>query len=109
VDGFVTADINDQPWDVALASILAAHGLLGTATESGIIRVETLARANADEAVERVFTRAYRISFARAAELQAAVAPLLSPRGAAALLEATNTLVVTDIERVHRAVGALLR
>ncbi|MEQ1857929.1 MAG: hypothetical protein ABL963_15850, partial [Longimicrobiales bacterium] len=27
VSGFVTADINDQPWDVALGTILAGHGL----------------------------------------------------------------------------------
>ncbi len=109
VGGFVTADINDQPWDVALASILATQRLLATENASGIIRVENMADVGSREVVEPVVTRSYRISFSRAAELQAAIAPLLSPRGSVSVVESTNTLVVSDIERVQRAVGALLR
>jgi type IV pilus assembly protein PilQ len=109
VSGFVTADINDQPWDIALASILATQGLLATENASGIIRVENMADVGAREVIEPVVTRSYRISFSRAAELQAAIAPLLSPRGSVSVLESTNTIVVSDIERVQRAVAALLR
>jgi type II secretory pathway component HofQ len=109
VTGFVTADINDQPWDIALRTILASQGLRATEDAAGIIRVESFTGANTDEAVEPLLTRAYRISFSRASDLQAAVAPLLSERGGLAVLESTNTLVVTDIGRVHRAVAPLLR
>jgi type IV pilus assembly protein PilQ len=109
VDGFVTADINDRPWDVALATILASQGLRATENEYGIIRVETLTQAAADEGVEPLLTRTYRLSFSRASELQGTVAPLLSPRGAVAVVESTNSLVVTDIARVHRTVVSLLR
>ena len=109
VTGFVTADINDQPWDVALGTILSSQGLRAVEDATGIIRVESFSSANTDEAVEPLLTRAYRISFSRASELQAAVAPLLSERGGLAVLESTNTLVVTDIGRVHRAVAPLLR
>jgi type II secretory pathway component HofQ len=109
VTGFVTADINDQPWDVALATILATQGLRATEDASGIIRVESYTQADADEAVAPLLTRTYRINFGRASELQAAVQPLLSQRGGMSVLESTNTIVVTDIDRVHRAVAPLLR
>jgi len=109
VSGFVTAEINDQPWDVALATILASRGLRATEDASGIIRVESYTQADADEAVAPLLTRSYRIDFGRASELLAVVQPLLSDRGGVAVLESTNTLVVTDIDRVHRAVAPLLR
>jgi type II secretory pathway component HofQ len=109
VSGFVTADINDQPWDVALGTILASQGLHATEDRYGIIRVESLGAMSARQTVEPLVTRSYRISFQRAAELQAAIASLLSPRGSVAVLESTNTLIVTDIERVQGAAAALLR
>jgi type II secretory pathway component HofQ len=109
VDGFVTADINDQPWDVALASILASQGLRATEDGYGIILVGTLARQGSDDALEPLVTRAYRISYARATEIQTAVSAVLTPRGSVSVLETTNTLIVTDVPRVHRAVPALLR
>ena len=109
VSGFVTADINDKPWDVALATILASQGLRATENEQGIIRIETLSRASADEVVEPLVTRTYRLSFTRASELQGTISPLLSPRGTVAVMESSNSLVVTDIARVHRAVASALR
>ena len=109
VSGFVTAEINDQPWDVALATILTSQGLRATEDATGIIRVESFTRADADEGIAPLLTRSYRINFGRASELQTAVQPLLSARGGIAVLESSNTLVVTDIDRVHRAVAPLLR
>jgi type IV pilus assembly protein PilQ len=109
VSGTVTADINDQPWDVALRTILATHGLVAREDAYGIIRVDDIGGLHERETVEPVLTRSYRISYTRAAELQAALAPLLSPRGAIALVESTNTLVVSDIARVQDAIDALLR
>ena len=109
VSGSVTADINDQPWDVALASILATQGLLAAEDDYGIIRVETVANVGSREVIEPIVTRSYRISYSRAAELQAAIAPLLSSRGGVSVLESTNTMIVSDIDRVHRAISALLR
>ena len=43
VSGKVTAEIRQQPWDVALATILKAYGLYGEESESGIIHVWSLA------------------------------------------------------------------
>ena len=108
VTGLVTADINDQPWDVALATILAVHGFVASEDEHGIIRVDNIADLNDREATEPIITRSFRISYSRAAELQAAIAPLLTARGSVSVVESTNTLIVSDIARVQRAVARLL-
>lgn len=109
VSGSVTADINDQPWDVALRTILSVNGLVATEDEYGIISVQNIVDLDAREATEPLLTRSYRISYSRATEIQAAVVPLLSPRGSASVVESTNTLVVSDIARVQRGVAALLK
>jgi type IV pilus assembly protein PilQ len=109
VDGFVTADINDQPWDVALEAIVASLGLIAVEEESGIIRVQTMAGLAEQETVEPISTRSYRLSFARASEIQSALTPLLSSRGSISILESTNTLIVSDIARVQRAIADLLQ
>jgi type IV pilus assembly protein PilQ len=92
VSGFVTADINDQPWDVALETILAGQGLVASENEYGIIRVDNITDLNDREAIEPIRTVAHRISFATATELQIAVQPLLSARGQATVGQGTNTL-----------------
>ena len=108
VTGLVTADINDQPWDVALGTILSVHGFIASEDEYGIIRVDNIADLNDREATEPIVTRSIRISYSRAAELQAAIAPLLTARGSVSVVESTNTLIVSDIARVQRAVARLL-
>jgi type IV pilus assembly protein PilQ len=108
VSGTVTADIDDKPWDVALETILSVNGLVASEDAYGIIRVEDMANLDEREAVEPLLTRSYRISFSRATEIQAAIAPLLSSRGSASVVESSNTLIVTDIARVQRAIGGLL-
>jgi type IV pilus assembly protein PilQ len=108
VTGFVTADINDQPWDIALQEILATQGLVGRENDSGIIRVDNIADLNDRELIEPILTRAYRISFATAQELQASIQPLLTDRGDVTVGQSTNTLIVSDINRVQEAVAQLL-
>jgi len=108
VAGFVTADINDQPWDVALETILSGQGLVATENEYGIIRVDNITDLNDREAIEPIETVPHRISFGTAAEVQAAVQPLLTARGQATVNAGTNTLIVSDIRRVQDAIAALL-
>lgn len=105
---FVTADIQDQPWDLALQAILESRGLTATENEAGIIRVEAYSALASRELFERVSVRSYRVSYVRAAELRATIEPLLSERGSVSILESANTLVVSDVERVHRVVRELL-
>jgi len=108
VTGFVTADINDRPWDVALEAILAGQGLVAEESVEGIIRVDNITDLNDREAIEPIETRAYRISFATATELQASVQPLLTDRGNVTVGQGTNTLIVSDINRVQVQIQNLL-
>jgi type IV pilus assembly protein PilQ len=108
VTGFVTADINDQPWDVALQTILSGQGLVATEDDYGIIRVDNITDLNSREEIEPIETRAHRISFATASEVQTAVQPLLTARGQATVNAGTNTLIVSDIARVQNAIASLL-
>ncbi len=107
--GVVTADIHNQPWDVALNQILESHGLVGREDVNGIIRVDNIENLNQREQIEPILTRAYRINYATASELQTAVTPLLSPRGKATTGQGTNMLIVSDIQRVQEAVTQLLK
>lgn len=108
VEGFVTADINDQPWDTALETILAGQGLVAEEMDSGIIRVDNISDLNERELIEPIQTVTYRISFATAGELQTAVQPLLTERGQATVGQGTNSLIISDIQRVQDAVRNML-
>lgn len=105
----ISAVIDNQPWDVALEAILGSYGLVARELNSGIIRVDNVTSLSERELVEPLITRAYRVNFATAAELQSAVQGLLSDRGGASVGQGTNTIIVTDIDRVHAAVGALVQ
>ncbi|MEX2467474.1 MAG: AMIN domain-containing protein, partial [Gemmatimonadota bacterium] len=109
VTGFVTATIHDRPWDQALNSILSTQGLRAEEDEYGIIRVDNISDLNDREQIEPILTQAHRISFATASELQTAMQPLLSARGQVTVGLGTNTLIVSDIERVQIAVTELLQ
>ena len=108
VNGLVTADIRNQPWDVALRAILSRHGLVAEEDDYGIIVVDNIGDLNDREAVEPIRTVAYRINYATASELQTAIQPLLSDRGSVTSGQGTNTLIVSDIDRVQNAVADLL-
>ena len=108
VSGTVTADINDQPWDVALRTILAGRGLVAVENEYGIISVDSIENLSTRETIEPILTRSYRISFVTAAEVQATLAPLLSGRGSITVSPSSNTVIISDIARVHRVIAGLV-
>lgn len=108
VSGNVTAEIRDQPWDIALQAILEAHGLAAQEQLSGIIRVDRLQDLNAREEVEPIVTQTFRVNYASANELNEAVQSLLSERGRVQVSASTNSLVVTDVPRVLESVEELI-
>lgn len=108
VDGVVTADIVDQPWDVALQSILDAQGLAATEGASGIIRIDRIEDLVNREEVEPLQTRVYRLDFLDASDLEISVRSLLSGRGSVATSLNANALVVTDVPRVLASVEDLV-
>lgn len=109
VTGIVTAEIKDQPWNTALDAILSSYGLAAREEESGIIRVESLENLFQREGTEPVSTRTFTVSYATATEIEGAVTAFLTiDRGRIAVNASTNTVIVTDVDRVLDAVEELI-
>lgn len=120
VTGTVTAEIRNQPWDVALRAILQGQGLAATEDPaSGIITVDSYANIQAKQALEPLITRLIPINYAKADSLVPVISKLLVKdcfptaggqgatensgqgnncvtRGAVAANPATNTIIVTE-------------
>ena len=108
VTGSISAEIRDQPWDIAFQAILESAGLAAQEQASGIIRVDRLQDIQERVEIEPVMTRIFRISFAPANELQASIESLLSSRGQISVSRGTNTVVVSDVPAVLEQVEALI-
>ena len=108
VVGTVTADIRDQAWDHALEVILASRALIAIEDANGIIRVAGIENLNQREAIEPLLTVPYRISYGTSSEMALATSQLISERGQVAEAPGTNTVIVTDIQRVHDAISGLI-
>jgi len=118
VTGTVTAEIRNQPWDVALRAILQGQGLAASEDAiSGIITVDSYNNIINRHASEPLETQLISINYARAVNLVPTVQQLLqkdcptiqaSPntasnarpnciaRGLVAADSTTNTLIVTE-------------
>jgi type IV pilus assembly protein PilQ len=91
VAGTVRATIVDQPWDIALKSILDGYGLAAVEDSLGIIRVDSYQNLAALAAVEPMFTRVIQVNYTKADIMANTVRSLLgagcggpAPSGAAA-------------------------
>src|SRR5688500_5382489 len=78
VQGTVTAEIKDQPWDVALQAILQSQGLAASEENTGIISVDSYANILAKEANEPLTTQLVSINYANASSLIGTISSLLS-------------------------------
>jgi len=107
VTGKVTLRLIDVPWDQALDVILKTNGL-DQVTEGNVIRIapidklrqEREARREALQALENLEelkVNYYRVSYARASEVQDQVEGVLSERGTVTVDERTNQIIVKDI------------
>ena len=105
----VTADVKDQPWDVALEAILSAHGASARENEAGIIIVEGLTTIRQRQQQEPLETRAFPIKFASADTLENAVQGMLTPNtGRVTVNPAANTLLITDTRSVLDRVAPII-
>jgi type IV pilus assembly protein PilQ len=104
----VTADITNQPWDVALETILRANGLAFEELPTGIIRVERLEQITQRREQEPLQTQTFRISYVRAEELVTTLTPMKTQRGSITSNPTTNTLIVTDVGGVVNSIAALI-
>ena len=122
VNGTVTAEVKNQPWDVALRAILSGQGLAASEDPvSGIITVDSYANILNRQASEPLVTQLVSINYARAHMLVPTIQQLLqkdclanaqipsSPnvtqanarpncvaRGLVAADSTTNTLIITE-------------
>ena len=118
VTGTVSAEIKDQPWDVAMKAILDAHGLAATEENSGIIVVDSYENILQRQSSEPLNIQMVGINYVSAASLVETVRGLLSKdcaqggssgagaqagtpncvtRGNVASDSGTNTLIVTEV------------
>lgn len=123
VTGTVTAEIKDQPWDVALKAILEAQGLAASEEASGIITVDSYRNILDRQSSEPLTTQMVSINYVSATSLVGTVGSLLHKecivgatgaatggaaqgggsgggciiRGSVAADSATNTLIVTEV------------
>jgi type IV pilus assembly protein PilQ len=117
VSGTITAEIKNQPWDVALRAILQGQGLAAAEDAlSGIITVDSYRNIAAKQMSEPVTTQLVAVNYASAASLVGTLTGLLAKdcppgdvpeaqqnartscyaRGAVAADTATNTLLITE-------------
>ena len=78
VTGTVSAEIKDQPWDVAMKAILDAHGLAATEENSGIIVVDSYENILLRQASEPLRIEMVNVNYASAGSLVETVRGLLS-------------------------------
>ncbi len=119
VTGTITAEVKNQPWDVALRAILQGQGLAASEDPvSGIITVDSYANILNRQASEPLQTQLVSINYARASNLVPTVQQLLQKdcpqiptsnnvpqansrqgcvaRGLVAADSTTNTLIITE-------------
>jgi type IV pilus assembly protein PilQ len=121
VTGTVSAEVRDQPWDVALRAILQSQGLAAREDQDGIITVDSYEAIAAQQALEPLTTQIIEVNYARASSLRETIKGLLSKdcgnrpgangapaaapaagttcttRGDVAVDSSTNRLIVTDV------------
>lgn len=118
VQGTVTAEVRDQPWDVALQSILASQQLAASEDQYGIITVDSYKNIQMKQASEPLVTQLVSVNYASAAGLVKTVESLLArdcgpgtspgaaaaqnancqPRGNVVADTGTNTLLITEAQ-----------
>src|SRR5205085_4186451 len=97
VKGNVTAEIKNQPWDLAMNAVLQSQGLAVKTMPGGILMVVSqveLARADSTVPIE---TRLVRINYAKGASLAPSVASILTKRSAVVADSTSNALVITEV------------
>ncbi|HEX6559059.1 MAG TPA: AMIN domain-containing protein [Longimicrobiales bacterium] len=111
----VTADVRDQPWDIALEAILSANGLAARETENGIIIVEKIEQIRTRMAAEPQVSQIFYIKYTSADTLLETIRPLLTPAsaggtgGTVAVNPAANALLITDTRSAIARIAPLIQ
>jgi type IV pilus assembly protein PilQ len=106
VDGVT---FTNQPWDIALRTLLQAYGLAAEELQGGIIRVDQVERLAARAQAEPLVTQAIRVNYVPAGDLANTFKSMMSTRGNIVADTSTNTLIVTEVDRVVRDIQSLVQ
>ena len=118
VGGSVTVDFQDVPWDQALDIILRQNGLTFV-LEGNVMRIGTIDRLAAETAAQRrlaeeerlnvpLTTLSFKLSYARATEVQGLLRDLASPRARIIVDARTNQLIISEIPAYLQTMQNLL-
>ncbi len=107
IKGEVTAEIKNQPWDMAFQAILATQGLSATEMPGGIIRVDAPAALAALDSLEPLESRQVPINYTPLGQITKSVETLLTKgRGRVVGDSASSSLIVTDTRsRIEDIIG----
>ena len=98
VSGTITAEIRNQPWDLAFNAILESQGLAAQVLPGGIINVQDKKILAASDSTVPLQTRLVRVNYANAGQLVTAVQSIVTkPRGAVVADSTSNSLVITEV------------
>jgi type IV pilus secretin PilQ/predicted competence protein len=97
VRGFVTAEVKNQPWDIAFRAILESHGL-SAVEENGIISVDSREVLAARDSLEPLRTKIVPVNYQNAGALASSLEFVVSARGKVKADTSTNSLIITDVE-----------
>ena len=97
ITGNVTAEVKNQPWDLAMNAVLESQGLAVQTLPGGIFNVVSKVElARADSTVP-ITTRLVRINYAKATSLVPSVASIVTKRGQVVADSTSNSLVITEV------------
>jgi type IV pilus secretin PilQ/predicted competence protein len=118
VQGSVTVDFVDVPWDQALDLILRQNNLTFS-LEGNVMRIGTVERIAAEAAASRrldeeerlgvqLTTLSFKLSYARATDLSALLRDIASPRARIIVDSRTNQIIVSEIPEYLRTMQNLI-
>lgn len=120
VNGKVTIELNEVPWEQAMDLLIKTNGL-GKEEIGNVIRISTearlkgerdqrLATEKAKENLEPLQTVFYNVNYAKAKDLEAKIKQLMSKRADNALVvdDRSNTIMVRDIQMSVDDITALV-
>jgi type IV pilus assembly protein PilQ len=105
----ITAEVREQPWDIALDAILTANGLSASELESGVILVQDGTKIVERQAVEPLVSRRYEIRYVNADSLVNAVRGMVSEKGKVVANTSSNALLVTDVPSTLNRIEPLIQ
>jgi len=97
ITGKVTAEVKNQPWDLAFNAVLESQGLGAVPQPGGILVVMNKADLARSDSTVPVETRLLRVNYAKATSLVPAVASIVTKRGSVVADSVNNALIITEV------------